>query len=166
MLPNYGSNQTLTPPPDLYNTLDPYDIKNIQEIIGVSLYYGCSVYATILLAVRKISSHNLKPQTKSPRMSPNWSTIWKLIQTPKYATELSIWCWIYIAMHLTSTKKHTIVGPAATELLVHFLPMPSTNCNRMIPCQPKMATFWNALTFAIKPIITSPVIGKAPFIAV
>jgi hypothetical protein len=58
--PTYGQHVQLIPPADITKPLVVAGTTCLQEIIGVLLYYGCTIDNTILVALRSLAAAQTK----------------------------------------------------------------------------------------------------------
>ena len=141
MRTNYVSNKRLTPPPELNKTFIPASINNIQEIIGVKLYYGRAVDATIILSVSTIKSHQSQATNKTAKDFTKFLNYLATHPNSKIHHSASD---MVIHLHRDASylsEEKSPVASSFTSLLVTCLTIPSTNRNCTIPCRPKMAPF-------------------------
>ena len=59
--PNYSKHQQEAPLDEPSTPLTPAEIKELQEIVGVFLFYARAVDPTMLTAINKIASRQAKP---------------------------------------------------------------------------------------------------------
>jgi hypothetical protein len=59
--PRYGKHQQEVHPEEPSTALSPEELKELQEIVGVFLFYARVVDPTMFTAINKIASHQSKP---------------------------------------------------------------------------------------------------------
>jgi hypothetical protein len=65
--PNYGAKKQMTTEPDTGTLLDPKQVKRLQQIIGVLLYYARAVDSTMLVALGSLAAAQTKATTNTMR---------------------------------------------------------------------------------------------------
>ena len=79
---HYGKTVQLTDPVDNYPLLTPPEIREVQEMVGVLLYYANVVDSTLLVALNTIRSQQSKATKKTQNAVTTFYSIARTIQMP------------------------------------------------------------------------------------